>query len=145
MMKFHSAFRPLLTRHQISLKQIWKNSIKQGNRTRWYQHPPIKGGLTSNIAESCPCYQHKHQSRCFSSYLQRSQGYTTSQKNSTNERGNYHPISVLPVLSKPLERHVATAYVWYLSMNKLLYKNQSQLTAPTILVKLHYWTPLING
>ena len=46
-------------------------------------------------------------------------------KDSTNERGNYHLISVLPILSKPLERHVATAYLRYLTMNKLLYKNQS--------------------
>ena len=44
---------------------------------------------------------------------------------STNERGNYRPISVLPILSKPLERHVATSYLRYLTMNKLFYKNQS--------------------
>ena len=30
-------------------------------------------------------------------------------KKSTNERGNYRPRSVLPILSKHLERHVASA------------------------------------
>ena len=31
----------------------------------------------------------------------------------------------MPILSKPLGRHVATAYLRYLSMKTLLYKNQS--------------------
>ena len=46
-------------------------------------------------------------------------------KDSKDERSNYRPISVLPILSKPLERHVASAYLHYLTTNKLLYKNQS--------------------
>ena len=46
-------------------------------------------------------------------------------KDSANERGNYSPISVFPILSKPLERHLATAHLRYLTINKLLYKNQS--------------------
>lgn len=46
-------------------------------------------------------------------------------KDSTNERGNYRPISVLPILAKPLERYVATAFLRHLTMNKLFYKNQS--------------------
>ena len=46
-------------------------------------------------------------------------------KGSIIERGNYRPISVLPILCKPLERHVATVYLRYLTMNKLSYKNQS--------------------
>ena len=32
-------------------------------------------------------------------------------KDSTNKRGNYRPLSVLPILSKLLERHVAPAYL----------------------------------
>ena len=45
--------------------------------------------------------------------------------NSIQERGNYRPISVLPILSKPLERHVASAYLQFLTSNNLLYGNQS--------------------
>ena len=46
-------------------------------------------------------------------------------KDSTQERGNYPPISVLSILSKPLERHIASAYLQYLTSNNLLYSNQS--------------------
>ena len=46
-------------------------------------------------------------------------------KDSTQERGNYRPISVLSILSKPLERHIASAYLQYLTSNNLLYSNQS--------------------
>lgn len=46
-------------------------------------------------------------------------------KDSIQERGNYRPISVLPILSKPLERHIASAYLRYLTSNNLLYSNQS--------------------
>lgn len=47
-------------------------------------------------------------------------------KDSRNERGNYRPISVLPILFNPLERHVAPAYLLRINL----------LTAPTIFVKL---------
>ena len=46
-------------------------------------------------------------------------------KDSIQERGNYRPISVLHILSKPLERHIASAYLKYLTSNNLLYSNQS--------------------
>ena len=46
-------------------------------------------------------------------------------RDSIQERGNYRPISVLPILSKPLERHIASAYLQYLTSNNLLYGNQS--------------------
>ena len=46
-------------------------------------------------------------------------------KDSIQERGNYRPISVLPILSKPLERHIASAYLQYLTSNNLLYSNHS--------------------
>lgn len=46
-------------------------------------------------------------------------------RDSIQERGNYRPISVLPILSKPLERHMASAYLQYLTSNNLLFCNQS--------------------
>lgn len=46
-------------------------------------------------------------------------------KESTVERSNYRPISVLSMLSKPLERHVASSYLDHLTTNNLLYRNQS--------------------
>ena len=42
-------------------------------------------------------------------------------RDSIQERGNYRPISVLPILSKPLERHIASAFLQYLTSNNLLY------------------------
>ena len=50
-------------------------------------------------------------------------------KESTHQRGNFHPISVLPILSKPLERHVSLAFHEHLKTNKLLYINQSAYRA----------------
>ena len=46
-------------------------------------------------------------------------------KDSIQERGNYRPISVPPILSKLLERHIASAFSQYLTLNNLLYGNQS--------------------
>ena len=46
-------------------------------------------------------------------------------KGSVHERNNYRPISVLPIISKPLERHVATSYLKYLDTYGLLYRYQS--------------------
>ena len=40
------------------------------------------------------------------------------------ELGNYRPISILPVLSKVLERVVHTQFIDYLESNRLLYKYQ---------------------
>ena len=36
------------------------------------------------------------------------------------ERSNYRPISILPILSKLLEKHVADSYVKFLSDNNIL-------------------------
>ena len=46
-------------------------------------------------------------------------------KGSVHERSNYRPISVLPIISKPLERDVATSYLKYLDTYGLLYRYQS--------------------
>ena len=42
-----------------------------------------------------------------------------------SERNNYRPISVLPILSKILEKHVASSFFKYLRDNNLLYALQS--------------------
>ena len=47
-------------------------------------------------------------------------------KNSPLEEiNNYRPISVLPVLSKVLEKHVSDSLTMYLNENNLLHKTQS--------------------
>ena len=57
-----------------------------------------------------------------------------------NDVSNYRPISVLPILSKVLERHVYNAYYDYLIKNKLLLDNQSGFrkghSCQTVLLKL---------
>ena len=50
-------------------------------------------------------------------------------KESTHDRSNFRPISILPILSKPLERHVSSAFHEHLKTNKLLYINQSAYRA----------------
>ena len=41
-------------------------------------------------------------------------------RDSIQERGIYRSVSVLPILSKPLERHIASAYLHYLTWNNVL-------------------------
>ena len=41
------------------------------------------------------------------------------------ERNNYRPISVLPILSKIIEKHVAHSLLKYLQENNLLYELKS--------------------
>ena len=55
-------------------------------------------------------------------------------KNSPHDKKNYRPISVQPIMSKPLERHLASSYLEYLTNNGLLYSKQSAYR-PTTLVK----------
>ena len=46
-------------------------------------------------------------------------------KESTRERGNFQPISILSMLSKPLERHVSLSFSEHLRSHDLMYPNQS--------------------
>ena len=47
-------------------------------------------------------------------------------KDSPHDKNKYRPISVLPIISKPLERQVAlSSYLEYLTNNGLLYRKQS--------------------
>ena len=55
-------------------------------------------------------------------------------KESPHDKNNYRPISVLPTISKPLERHVASSYLEYLTNNGLLHSKQSAYR-PVTLVK----------
>ena len=45
--------------------------------------------------------------------------------NSVYDRNNYRPISILPVISKPLERHVVRSYLDYLTSDTPLHNKQS--------------------
>ena len=56
------------------------------------------------------------------------QSYSTkgvSTKSRAPEINNYRPISILPVLSKVLEKHVSDSLTLYLNENNLLHKTQS--------------------
>ena len=46
-------------------------------------------------------------------------------KGSRLDAGNYRPVSILPIVSKILERAVYNQLVGYLDKNNLLYENQS--------------------
>ena len=50
-------------------------------------------------------------------------------KDSRHDNNNYRPISVLEIILKPLERHVALSYQEYLTNNGLLYSKQSAYLA----------------
>ena len=45
-------------------------------------------------------------------------------KDSVHDRNNYRPISILPIISKPLERQEAKSYLGYLTSNNLIHRNQ---------------------
>jgi exonuclease III len=61
-------------------------------------------------------------------------------KGSKNDKTNYRPISILPIISLILERHVSINLKQYFEMNKLFYSRQSGFRAnhscQTALVKL---------
>ena len=46
-------------------------------------------------------------------------------KDSVHDRNNYRPISILTIISKPLERHVAKSYLGYLTSNNVIHRHQS--------------------
>ena len=48
---------------------------------------------------------------------------------SRDDVDNYRPISILPVISKVLEKHVATSFYKYLQDHHLVYKFQSGFLA----------------
>ena len=45
-------------------------------------------------------------------------------RDSVHDKNNYRPISILPIISKPLERHVAKLYLGDLTSNNLIHRNQ---------------------
>ena len=57
-------------------------------------------------------------------------------KDSLYDRNTYRPSSILPIVSKLLERHVSQSYLAYLTLNNLVYSKQSAYgIVHTILVK----------
>ena len=58
----------------------------------------------------------------------------------TDDPSNYRPISVLPVLSKPIEKHVTKHFFGYLNKYDILHKSQSGFrkhhSCNTALIKL---------
>ena len=61
------------------------------------------------------------------------------QKGSTQDPGNYRPISILPVLSKLLEKHVAIHLLELLNSHDMLHSQQSGFRAKhSCKTALHY-------
>ena len=68
---------------------------------------------------------------------------------SSQDLGNFRPISILPALSKLIERHIYDSFYLYLVSNNLLYSAQSgfrkSFSCETALAQMiHKWTSAIN-
>lgn len=124
MIKFNSAFCPLLKKSlkQIDLKKIPSNEATGLDGISIFILKEALQAISPSLAH---VYTTSISQGVFPATFKEAKVTPLHKKDLTNERGNYRPISVLPILSKHLERRVATAYLRYLSMNKLLYKNQS--------------------
>ena len=61
----------------------------------------------------------------FSINFKRAKLIPVYKKDSVHDRNNYRPISNLPMISKPLDRHVAKSHLGYLTTNNLIHRNQS--------------------
>ena len=73
--------------------------------------------------------------------------YKNGPRDDTN---NYRPISVLPVVSKLLEKHVHDSLMGYLSSNSLLHSTQSGFRPnhsceTSLLQMINTWLDAING
>ena len=67
--------------------------------------------------------------RCFPTYVETCQSNSTPQKKSQDDVINYRPISILPIASKILEKHVSVHLYSYLTSHNILNKRQSEFRA----------------
>ena len=86
---------------------------------------PFKVALNAVAPSLTHIYNASIASDSFSDNLKRAKLTPVQKNNPIHDRNNYRPISILPVISKPLERHVARSYLDYLTSNTLLHSKQS--------------------
>ena len=86
---------------------------------------PFKVALNAVAPSLTHIYNASIASDSFSDNLKRAKLTPVQKNNPIHDRNNYRPISMLPVISKPLERHVARSYLDYLTSNTLLHSKQS--------------------
>ena len=96
---------------QISLKQVVEDlkNIPDNKATGLDRIgiKPLKVALNAVAPSLTHIYNAGIASSSFPDNFKRAKPTTVPKNNSIHDRNNYHPISILPVISKPLERHVA--------------------------------------
>ncbi|CAB4025078.1 Hypothetical predicted protein [Paramuricea clavata] len=85
----------------------------------------LKAALPAISSSLVNIYNASITSGIFPDEFKRAKVTPCHKKESTHERGNFRPISVLSMLSKPLERHVSLSFCEHLRSHDLLYLNQS--------------------
>ena len=86
---------------------------------------PFKKALNAVTPSLTHIYNTSIASGSFPDNLKRAKLTPVHKNNSIHNKNKYRPISILPVISKPLERHVARSYLDYLTSNTLLHSKQS--------------------
>ena len=85
----------------------------------------LKAALPAISSSLANIYNASISSKTFPDDFKRAKVIPCHKKESTHERGNIRPISILSVLSKPLERHVSLSFFEHLRSHDLMYLNQS--------------------
>ena len=100
---------------------------------------PFKMALNAIAPSLTHIYNSSIASGTFPINFKRAKLIPVYKKDSVHDRNNYRPISILPIISKRLERHEAKSYIGYLTSNNLIHRNQSAY-------RPHHWreTALLN-
>ena len=119
---FHNP--PISTQQVIEyLKSIRPNSKATGLDGIGIK--PLKLALNAIAPSLTHIYNSSIASCTFPINFKRAKLIPVYKKDSVHDRNNYRPISILPIISKPLERHVAKSFLGYLTSNNLIHRNQS--------------------
>ena len=87
---------------------------------------PLKKALNAAAPSLTHIYNDSIASSSFPDNLKRAKLTHVHKNNSIHDRNNYRPISILSVISKPLERHVSRSYLKGLTSNTLLHSKQAE-------------------
>ena len=100
----------------------------------------LKAALPAISSSLTNIYNASISSKTFPDDFKRAKVIPCHKKESTHERGNFRPISILSMLSKPLERHVSLSFSEHLRSHDLIYLNQSgfriDLSCETALINM---------